>query len=70
MKNRKYCVDKKSSFLYNTNKYVKAMTRISSNKSVPTESCRQVRGAGYSYYEYLFELRTELTVGCDGFGDR
>jgi len=46
------------------------MTRISSNKSVPTESCRLLRGAGYPYYEYLFELRTEVTVGCDGFGNR
>jgi len=46
------------------------MTRISSNKIVPTESCRLLRGAGYPYYEYLFELRTEITVGCDGFGNR
>ena len=34
----------------------------------PTESSRMMRGAGEASYEYLFELRTELTiiVGCDG----
>ena len=43
------------------------MKRTSSKKYTPTESRRLVRGAGRTFYEYIFELRTEMKkVGCDG----
>ena len=43
------------------------MKRTSSKKYTPTESCRLMRGAGRAFYEYIFELRTEIKkVGCDG----
>ena len=44
-----------------------AMKRTSSNKSELTESCRLMRGARESYYEYILELCTEqFLVGCNG----
>ena len=44
------------------------MTRTSNKEQTPTESCRLMRGAGSTFYEYISKLRTEMKiVGCDGF---
>lgn len=43
------------------------MKRKSNDIRENTESNRLMRGTLELYYEYIFELRTELLVGRDGF---
>ena len=38
------------------------MTRTSNKEQTPTESCRLMRGAGSTFYEYISKLRTEMNA--------